>query len=127
MHEQLVLQPRYRPTAATANTQSESISTPESEDDDDSDVDPAAVDEDRLVELVEDAENDFDGFTADMQLAMDLFQEQRAKGNDKFAERFMAANVSNRTLVQEVKTLQNQRTMPRTWASWKHPATMYYN
>jgi hypothetical protein len=85
------------------------------------------VDEDRLIELAEDAENDFDGFNSDMQLAMEIFQEQREKGNDKFAERFMVANASNRTLVQEVRTLQNQRTLPRTWAPWRHPATMYYN
>jgi len=42
-------------------------------------------------------------------------------------EKFIAANASNRTLVQEVKILQNQRTMRRTWAAWKHPATMYYS
>ncbi|KAK9237919.1 hypothetical protein V1525DRAFT_432242 [Lipomyces kononenkoae] len=79
-----------------------------------------------LVELAEDKENDFNDFASDMHFAMDLFQEQRGKGNDKFAEKFMAANASIRTLVQEVRTLQNQRTMPRTWAPWKHPATMYY-
>ena len=62
-----------------------------------------------------------------MQLALDLFQEQRAKGNRNFMEKFIAANASNRTLVQEVKILQNQRTMRRTWAAWKHPATMYYS
>ncbi|KAK9489884.1 hypothetical protein V1508DRAFT_400410 [Lipomyces doorenjongii] len=70
-------------TANTANTQSESISAPELEEDDDVDIDPAAVDEDTLVKLAEDDESGFDGFTSDMQFAMDLFQEQRAKGNDK--------------------------------------------
>ncbi|KAK9312641.1 hypothetical protein V1524DRAFT_243382 [Lipomyces starkeyi] len=121
--QQLVLQHRYRPTGASANTQSESVSASEFEEDDEADIDPVAVDEDRLVELADDEENDFDNFTSEMQFAMELFQEQRAKGNDKFAEKFMAANASKRTLVQEVKTIQ--RTMPRTWASWKHPVTMY--
>ncbi|KAK9491415.1 hypothetical protein V1508DRAFT_398917 [Lipomyces doorenjongii] len=53
-HEQLVLQPRYRLIVATANTQSETISAREFEEDDEADVDPAAADEDRLVELVAD-------------------------------------------------------------------------
>jgi hypothetical protein len=81
----------------------------------------------RAVDLVEDVKGNIDEFISDMQLAMNYFQEQRAKGNDKFVEKFVAANASNRTLVQEVKMLQNQRAMRRTWAAWKHPATMYYN
>ncbi|KAJ8099572.1 hypothetical protein POJ06DRAFT_253946 [Lipomyces tetrasporus] len=95
-HEQLVLQPRYRPIVATANMQSESISAPEFEEDGDADIDPAAVDDYRLVELVDDAET---GFAADMQLVMELFEEERAKVNDKFAKKCIAANAPNRTLV----------------------------
>jgi hypothetical protein len=95
------------------------------DDDDEEDIDPAAVDQDQLVDLEEDVE-DVDGFASGMQSAMDIFREQRAAGNDRFVRKFMAANASNQRLVQEVKTLQNQRTMRRTWIAWKHPATMYY-
>ena len=102
------------------------VSSSETEDDNEEDIDLAAENEDQLVDLEEDVEEDI-GFTSDMQLALDLFQEQRAKGNCNFMEKFIAANASNRTLVQEVKILQNQRTMRRTWAAWKHPATMYYS
>ena len=126
-HEQLVLQPQYQPTEPTTNTQSDSVHGSESQsDDDDIAIDPAAVDEGRLVDLAEDVEADFDAYLSDMQSAMEIFQDQRAKGNTKFMEKVMAANSSHRTLVQEIKTLRNQRTMPRTWAAWKHPATMYY-
>ncbi|KAK9491550.1 hypothetical protein V1508DRAFT_463108 [Lipomyces doorenjongii] len=96
--------------------------------DDDVDIDPAAVDEDTLVELAEDEENDFDGFTSDMQFAMNLFQNnERREMISSWRSSCLRMHQKNRTLVQEVKTLQNQRTMPRTWAPWKHPATMYYN
>jgi hypothetical protein len=126
-HEQLVLQHQYRLLAADTNMQSDFLSELETEDVSEADIDPAAVDEDRLVDLVEDVKGNIDEFISDMQSAMDYFQEQRAKGNVKFVEKFVAANASNRTLVQEVKILQNQRAMRRTWAAWKHPATMYYN
>jgi len=127
-HQQLVLQPRYQPGEAT-NIQSDINSSCETEDDNEEDIDLAAESEDRLVDLEDDLEDveDIDGFASDMQLALDLFQEQREKGNRRFMEKFIATNASNRTLVQEVKILQNQRTMRRTWAAWKHPATMYYS
>lgn len=60
-----------------------------------------------------------------MQDAMELFEDQVAKGNEKFAERFIASNQMNRTLVDESKHRRNMRSMPRTWGRWRHPATMY--
>ena len=60
-----------------------------------------------------------------MQDAMELFEDQVAKGNEKFAERFMASNQMNRTLVDDVKQRRNMRSMPRTWGRSRHPATMY--
>ena len=33
---------------------------------------------------------------------------------------------SMRKQVREIITRKNKRTMSRTWGSWKHPATMYY-
>jgi hypothetical protein len=57
--------------------------------------------------------------------AMVLFEDQVAKGNEKFMERFMASNQMNRTLVEEAKHRCNMRSMPRTWGRYRHPATMY--
>jgi hypothetical protein len=57
--------------------------------------------------------------------AMVLFEDQVAKGNEKFVQRFMASNQMNRILVEEVKHRCNMRNMPRTWGRYRHPATMY--
>jgi hypothetical protein len=61
-----------------------------------------------------------------MQDVMLLADEQAAKGNDKFVERFIASNQANCTLLEEVKSLRNKRTMARTWDRHGHPATMYF-
>ncbi|KAJ6019708.1 ATP-dependent DNA helicase PIF1 [Penicillium canescens] len=65
-------------------------------------------------------------FRTVMQEAIEIFEDQVAKGNEKFVERFIASNQINRTLVEEVKHRRNMRSMPRTWGRCKHPATMYF-
>ena len=50
---------------------------------------PAAADEDNLADLDDDLEEELDAFESDLQQAIDIFREQRAKGNKKFLERFM--------------------------------------
>jgi hypothetical protein len=65
-------------------------------------------------------------FRKTMQDAMELFEDQVAKGNEKFVERFIASHQASRTLVDEVKHRRNIRRMPRTWGKWRHPATMYF-
>ncbi|KHO11231.1 N-terminal binuclear Zn cluster-containing/DNA binding domain-containing protein [Metarhizium robertsii ARSEF 23] len=50
-------------------------------------------------------------FRKAMQDAMELFEDQVAKGNEKFAERFIASNQMNRTLVDESKHRRNMPTM----------------
>ena len=60
-----------------------------------------------------------------MQDAMELLQEQAAKGNEKFVERFISSNKPNYTLLAEVKKRRNKRTMTTTWGKSQHPATMY--
>jgi hypothetical protein len=60
-----------------------------------------------------------------MQGAMDLFEDQVAKGNDAFLERFMVSTQSIGVLLEEVKHRRNKRSMPRTWGRYRHPATMY--
>jgi hypothetical protein len=65
-------------------------------------------------------------FETVMHQAMALFQEQKAKGNVQFVEKFMAANHANLVLLEEIQRLKNRRTMPQTWGKRQHPATMYY-
>jgi hypothetical protein len=60
-----------------------------------------------------------------MQDTMAVFEEQVAKGNEKFVERSIASNEMNRTMLAEVKQLRNKRSMPQTWGRYRHPATMY--
>ena len=60
-----------------------------------------------------------------MRDVMALFDEQVVKGNEKFIERFIAANEMNCTSLEEVARCQNRRRMPQTWGRYRHPATMY--
>jgi hypothetical protein len=58
---------------------------------------------------------------------MEIFDDQYARGNKRFVERFIASNGANEVLVEEVQKLQQTHiTMPPTWAKNRHPATMYY-
>lgn len=47
------------------------------------------------------------GFRRIMQDIMALFEDQVAKGNEEFAERFIASNKLNYTLLEEVKQHRN--------------------
>ncbi|KAH8656329.1 hypothetical protein BGZ61DRAFT_500287 [Ilyonectria robusta] len=120
-HAQLVLQPQYQPLQA--DTKADETNDVDMDGavsiDSDEDFDPAIVEQDQLVELEEEGE--------DVEFALDVFREQQAKGNEKFVQKFMAMYGSIETLVEEVKALENRRTMRRTWDTWKHPLTMYHN
>jgi hypothetical protein len=126
-HRELVLQPRYRPSPADPNVnEADNINI------DDEDIDPVAVGEDEVViteeeEEEEDVDADGNRFASDLQLAVDIFREQQAKGNEKFVRKFMTMYGSIQTFVEEVKALENRRTMRRTWDAWKNSLTMYYN
>ena len=61
-----------------------------------------------------------------VKFVVEIAQEQLDKGNSKFLEKFLDNNVSNIPLAEELTRVRAQRTMPRTWAPNKHPATMYY-
>ncbi|KAL2803019.1 hypothetical protein BJX63DRAFT_89756 [Aspergillus granulosus] len=45
--------------------------------------------------------------------AMELLEDQVAKGNEKFVERSMASNQINRMLVEEVRHHRSMRSVPR--------------
>lgn len=116
----LVLRPEYRKTETVTHSDADS--------DSESDIDLEDSQEDQLTAIDDEvpAEIDVEGFISMMQSAMGIFHEQKAMGNKKFLERFIAANGMNQTLVEEIQRRKNQRTMPMTWAQNKHPATMYY-
>ena len=124
-HRQLVLQPQYQ--SSLANTKVDK--TNDIRIDEDEDIDPVVVEQDQLVnpEEEENVEADGNKFALNMQIALDIFREQQAKGNEKFEGRFMAMYTSIETLVEEVKELEHRRSMRRTWDARKHPLTMYYN
>ena len=128
LHPQLVLRPEFRHCENQGDTViSDEDGSEFSEDsEDDASIDAAAADEDNLADPDDDLEEEFDAFESDLQQAVDIFREQRAKGNKKFLEKFMDVCRSMRKQVREIIGRKNQRTMPRTWGSWKHPATMYY-
>jgi hypothetical protein len=126
---QLTLRPEYAPKAAPpmsgsndenkrqADDASETLldsSESESEQDDHDEHEEGESMEERVAE-----------FRKVMLDAMGLFEDQVAKGNEKFVERFIASNQMNRTLVDEVKHHCNKRSMPRTWGRYRHSATMY--
>ena len=86
--------------------------------------------QDQLVELEEeDADVEADGnmFAANKHLALEVFREQQAKGNERFIKKFMGMYASLETFVEEVNALENRRTMRRTWDTWEDPLTMYHN
>ena len=112
---------------ANLNTLPDSGSESDAESESESDIDAEAIDEDKLATIEEEpAEIDTKGFVSMMQSAMDIFHEQKANGNIKFVEKFIAANAMNQHLVEEIQRLKNRHTIPLTWARNRHPATMYY-
>ena len=69
---------------------------------------------------------DLDQFFSTNQRMLDLVKAQHAKGNIEFIRRLIKANASNQVLLDEIDQLRASRTMPYTWSSKKHPATLYY-
>jgi hypothetical protein len=134
VHPQLVLRAEHRRQANILDDaqvlQSESHNLDngwlEEAEETEEDIDPAAISEDLLVDLDEDCEENLSRFESDLQRALDIFRDQRAKGNSKFLDSFMSTCVKTQNLVQEITARENQQTMPRTWGAWKYMATMYY-
>ncbi|KAI1005386.1 hypothetical protein K3495_g2836 [Podosphaera aphanis] len=58
--------------------------------------------------------------------AIELCEQQNALGNTKFVRHFCMKNASNQTLVEEIRHINNQHTMPKTWGPYKHPSSMYH-
>jgi hypothetical protein len=153
---QLTLLPEYQPTEAQATFLDGDVQdTDEATNNEDplgsgtdDDIDPEAVNEDKLVS---DSEEDTDPASNSNQLVMESVEsesdddeiaifvskvakyaetimDQRAKGNRKFLKKAMenTSSKSVQMLAEDISSLQQQQTMPRTWGSRKHPASMYY-
>jgi len=150
--EQLVLRPEFQPTenqdehmsADTQMSQSDSDEIPNFETVDDGSSDsgaegdtyPGTIDEDQLLsdsgddndgaDDESDSDDEIAGFVSDAEKWLEIIKDQKAKGNHKFLKKVMTSTSGVQRLVQDVSSLERQRTMPRTWGSWKHPATMYF-
>ena len=67
-----------------------------------------------------------DKFESNFKEAVGVFCAQHQKGNKRFLKSFMDSHQKIEVLVEELRSLKQQRTMPRTWYHYKHPSTMYY-
>ena len=125
---QLVLRSEFASSTEQASTEVEnSVSSSECSEME-SDIEEAARHEDDLVDLseAEDPDLGLEQFFSNNQRMLDLVREQHAKGNDKFVEKVVKANQSNKILVDEISQLRASRTIPCTWSRRSHPATIYY-
>ena len=81
-HIKLVLQPQYRPSETDTEpdkTDDNSEDNEDDEDDEDDEDEDAGFGnvQDQLINVEDDAEEDFDGFAADIQAALETIREQR--------------------------------------------------
>lgn len=149
---QLTLRPGYQPTEGQIIFSSGDLDSDETANNEDfsgfgtdDDIDPEGINEDKLVsdseedadpvsnsnELVTESDDDDDeiaSFVSKVEKYAEVIKDQRAKGNRKFLKKAME-NTSSRSvqmLAEDILSLQQQQTMPRTWGSRKHPASMYF-
>ena len=125
--KQLVLLPEYARDPEAVVTHTLDVDDRESIDSE-SEIEEEELLDDYLPSIQEDPKPEIntEAFEIMMKSVMDIFYEQKALGNTKFIEKFIAANANNQTLSEEIDRLRNRRTMSPTWAPNKHPATMYY-
>ena len=88
-------------------------------------TDSAIMEEDHLPNTDEDIHLELQASISKVKFAVDIAQERRNKGNNKFLEKFVGYNTSNTLLAEELTKVRAQRAMPRTWAPHKHPATSH--
>ena len=58
--------------------------------------------------------------------AQKIHDDQKAKGNKRFLGEFAKTLNPLSKLIEEITSVQNQRSMPKTWAKYKEAATRYY-
>ena len=134
-HSQLVVLPEFQVSGVAGQDQGPDVeleSGTESEASEDSEIEmPSQGGSTQHFEDQSDDEQnsgpDVKGFFSTMRSALEIAEEQHEKGNTAFVDRFIASNVPNLTLVEEVDRKRNRRTINPTWGRYRHPATMYYN
>ena len=84
--------------------------------------------EDQLVEMDDEPAASYDAhaFASKIHRLADLFVEQHAIGNTKFAEKLIRQNASNLNLLDEIDQRNRRHSQPPTWVQYKNPITMYY-
>ena len=85
--------------------------------------------EDLLTSLEEEVQPtlNYHEFQATMRRVTEISDEQEARGNTRFVQRFIESNSSNQILVEEIQPLKNRHTMPLTSTRRRYPASIYYN
>lgn len=102
----------------------EPASDPEFSDDDTTNVEES-VDLDSNDEMAQ----TFDSEIATLNSITEIVNQQRSIGNAKFLEVYFKGRrdiASDKTLVDEIAQIKRQRTMPKTWSRYKHPAAAYF-
>ena len=127
-HPQLVLKPEFAPRHPPVEAADDG---PQSNDDSESDDSEVEAGDDSLAPVEDgpeddDGNNDGEDIGSILLAAAEICKDQKAKGNKIFLEKVAASQASTRRLVEEITSLRNRRSMPQTWARYKHPATMYY-
>ena len=131
--EQLALRPEFTALAieSTSITVDETSVDLMSDSDSGSDSKESMghIEEDLLTTLEEEnpPSYNYPQFKSNMHRAMEISDEQEARGNVRFVQKFIESNASNQTLVEEIQQLNNRHTTTLTWARRRHHATMYYN
>lgn len=125
---QLVLRPEFQASFSNFSEDNGEVSAFEFDSDDTETVEDSE-DAYLIAEGDDDDESEAINFAntkAMMLEAIELCEQQNALGNTKFVRHFCMKNASNQTLVEEIRHINNQHTMPKTWGPYKHPSSMYH-
>ncbi|KAI1007157.1 hypothetical protein K3495_g1059 [Podosphaera aphanis] len=125
--QELVLRPEFQASFSNLSEDNGEVSAFEF----DSDETETVEDSENGYLIAEDDDDEseainFANIKAMMLEAIDICEQQNALGNTKFVRHFCMKNASNQTLVEEIRHINNQHTMPKTWGPYKHPSSMYH-
>jgi hypothetical protein len=134
VHEKLVVRPEFRtqsPTLGIQEPQRLAAVQDQNVDDSQGDGSDSSDCEDFRLADASDPEDDQPELDAAKYIAttrafVEIMEAQAALGNYQFVLRCASTLVQNHVLVEEVRRLRNMKTMPTTWADFKHPASMYW-
>ncbi|KAI0996044.1 hypothetical protein K3495_g12136 [Podosphaera aphanis] len=126
---QLLLRPEFQASFSNFSEDNGEISAFEFDSDETETVEDS---EDAYIIAEDDDEDDeseainFANTKAIMLEAIEICEQQNALCNTKFVRHFCTKSASNQTLVEQIRHINNQHTMPKTWGPFKHPSSMYH-